>query len=194
MSLVFCTMVGQMIILFILVLPLPQMIRLKIVDLTFVIQRSQNFKVLVVFSIVLMGLQFMDCINRLHRYSGRSDDPLLQSGNLIKHSMTLNYDQLASKFYAQRNLYLSGAILYLQMAIATVITIVRKLVQKEAEYRKLVLNSASTEEDDKEITELKHLIEVKQLDIDTLKKQIKGLQSAYDSLSPEPNTTNKKSD
>lgn len=201
MSLVFCTMVGQMAILFILVLPLPHVIRQKIVDITFTIQKSQNFKVLVVFSFALMALQFMDCIKRLHRYSGYSDNPYFEGsvGSMVHHvaqPISLNYDQLASKFYAQRNLYLSGAILYLQMAIATVVTIVRKMVVKEAEYRKLISGASrgTTKEEDEEITRLKHAIELKQLDIDTLKKQIKGLQSAYDSLTPAPADLDKKSD
>ena len=89
----------------------------KIVDLTFVLQKSQNFRVGIVFSIILMSLQLLDCIQRLNKYADAETNP---------HFPGIDYDRLASKFYSQRNLYLSGAVLYLQVAIGTVVTIVRK--------------------------------------------------------------------
>ena len=60
MSLVFCTLIGQMITLLVLVLPLPYVVRQKIVDLTFALQKNQNFRVGIVFSIILMSLQLLD--------------------------------------------------------------------------------------------------------------------------------------
>ncbi|EGW30645.1 uncharacterized protein SPAPADRAFT_56637 [Spathaspora passalidarum NRRL Y-27907] len=200
MSLVFCTMIAQMIILLVLVLPLPQVVRQQIVSLAQVCQNSQNFKVGVIFSLMLMTLQFLDCLKRLHRYSGAVDNPYFDSSNNHHYEHSLSYDQLASKFYAQRNLYLSGAILYLMLAIATVLAIVKKMVSKEAEYRELAATANDTslksKQEQEEIEKLQQLIDKKQLDIDTFKKQISGLQAAYNDLSPEvkPDLKEKKSE
>ncbi|RLV90340.1 Endoplasmic reticulum transmembrane protein 2 [Spathaspora sp. JA1] len=183
-------MVVQMVVLLILVLPLPQVIRQKIVNFSIICQNSSNFRVGVIFSLMLMTLQFFDCLKRLQRYSGAIDNPYFENSTRHHHyEQPLNYDQLASKFYAQRNLYLSGAILYLMMAIATVMTIVKKMVSKEAEYRELTAKvndtSLKSKEEQEKIEELQQLIDKKQLDIDTFKKQISGLQAAYNELSPE---------
>ncbi|EMG47496.1 YET1 Endoplasmic reticulum transmembrane protein 1 [Candida maltosa Xu316] len=177
MSIVFCTLIVQMVILLTLVLPLPYVVRKKIVDVTFTLQKNQNFRVGVVFSIVLMSLQLFDCIQRLNKYA---------DSELNKNFPGIDYDRLASKFYSQRNLYLSGAILYLMIAIQTVITIVRKMVLKEKIFRESNKKPV-TDDEATAVEKLKHLIELKQQDIDTLKKQISGLQKAYDTLTPEDN-------
>ncbi|EER35263.1 conserved hypothetical protein [Candida tropicalis MYA-3404] len=172
MSLAFCTLIGPMAILLTLVLPLPYVVRQKIVDITFALQKNQNFRVGVVFSIVLMGMQLLDCVQRLRKYAD------IENPNFPG----IDYDRLASKFYSQRNLYLSGAILYLQVAIGTVVTIVRKMVLKEKLFRQ---SKTNTVDDAAEVEKLKHLIELKQQDIDVFKKQVANLQKAYDTLTPE---------
>lgn len=126
-----------------------------------------------------MSLQFYDCLQRLEKYRKVQENDVLQG--------FVNYDKLASKFYSQRNLYLSGAILYLLMGIFTVATIVKKLVLKEKLYRQLVTErdegvKAGGKSDSEELVKVKHLIELKQKDIDALKKQLNGLQNAYDGL------------
>ncbi|KAI5959352.1 YET1 [Candida theae] len=126
-----------------------------------------------------MSLQFYDCLQRLEKFKKVQESDVLQG--------FVNYDKLASKFYSQRNLYLSGAILYLMLSIYTVSTIVRKLVLKEKVYRQLLAErdeglNAPEAGDSEELVKVKHLIELKQKDIDALKKQLNGLQSAYDGL------------
>ena len=63
----------------------------------------------------------------------------------------------------------------MQVAIGTVVTIVRKMVLKEKLYREANIKPA-TDDEATEIEKLKHLIELKQQDIDTFKKQVQGLQ------------------
>lgn len=93
---------------------------------------------------------------------------------------TLTHEQLATKFYSQRNLYLTGAVLYLMLAIRTVTTIVEKLVKKEGEYRELVAKKAGG--DSGEVDKYTELIKIRERDVQGLKKQIEGLQRAYDGL------------
>ncbi|CAD1811557.1 B-cell receptor-associated protein 31-like family protein [Candida parapsilosis] len=179
MSLVFGTMIFQMITLLLFVLPLPLMVRSQIVTLYTKITTAQNFRIFLMFSITLMSLQFYDCIQRLEKYRRVQENDVLQG--------FVNYDKLASKFYSQRNLYLSGAILYLLMGIYTVASIVKKLVLKEKLYRELIAerddgSKTGKSDDSEEIVKVKHLIELKQKDINALKKQLNGLQTAYDGL------------
>ena len=58
------------------------------------------------------------------------------------------------------------------------------MVLKEKLYREANIKPA-TDDEATEIEKLKHLIELKQQDIDTFKKQVQGLQKAYNSLTPE---------
>lgn len=180
MSLVFGALVSQMIGLVVLLLPLPYPIRKKIVELTVVLEKSQHARIGVAFSILLLGLQFFDCLNRLKRYSDSTSD-------------FLSHEQLASKFYAQRNLYLTGAVLYLQVAIATVVSIIRKMVKKETDYRAAKV-TASSEDVDGEIAKYKQLIKLKDQDIAQFKKQLEGLHVAYKDLNPETEGVTKKDD
>lgn len=182
MSLIFGTLVLQMVTLLALVSPLPHPVRSKFVDIEIFLSKLKNFKVGLTFSIILLGMQFMDCVNRLEKL-GHVVNPFKAQVGFFG---TMGYDQLASKFYSQRNLYLTGAVLYLMMSIYTVTTIIKKLVLKEAEYRRLKIAETSGEgkDDSEEILKYKKLIEQKDTDIATFRKQVGGLQKSYDDLNP----------
>ncbi|WLF80261.1 ER 25 kDa transmembrane protein [Lodderomyces elongisporus] len=167
-------------------------LQMSLVFSTMVAQsHSQHFKVVLIFSLVLMSLQFWDCLARLQKYQKIQEQI---NGNPQYGGGFINYDKLASKFYSERNLYLSGAILYLQLCIGTVVTIVKKLVLKqkilrdhsvELKKKGLAGRDAERKKTDEEITEivrLKQLIEVKSRDVKVLKKQIKGMQATYDGM------------
>jgi len=192
MTVVFCTLCAQMTLLLLLVLPLPHIIRTKIVDIAMTLDKSSYFKTGVWFWTTLMTMQVVDCVQRLQRFTGSViDNPYYASDQSSKAKMALTQDQLASKFYAQRNLYISGAVLYLMVSIFTVLTIVKKMVLKQKAIRNFK-PSASNEE---EIEKYTQLLKMKQQDIDTLKKQIAGLQKSYDGLTDSKvSSTEKKND
>lgn len=181
MSLVFATLVVQMGVLVVLLLPLPHSVRVRIVDLTWVLQRSNQFRVVVVFTSLLLGLQFVDCLRRLDRFNATS----ASFRGYQNMSGTLTHEQLASKFYSQRNLYLTGAVLYLGLSIGTVVTILRKLAKKEADFRALARPGAG--DDQSEVEKYELLIKRRETEIAALKKQVLGLQRAYDELTPASN-------
>lgn len=168
MTLVFVTLVSEMAILLLLVLPLPHLVRRKFIGTIDVLQKNQNVKVGIIFFTVILGLQFVDCVNRLQKMDFIKN-PYYASSNGM-----LNNEQLASKFYSQRNLYLSGAVLYLELAIYSVITIVRKLVLKETKLR--------AGNDDGEVEKYTELVKLREKDIEVLRKQIDGIQREYDGL------------
>lgn len=185
MSLVFATLMFEMLVLVAFILPLPLVVRQRFIDGVDLLRKLKNFQVGCVFTTVLLVMQFYDCLNRLNKYDYVSN-PYYTTTSAADHKIRtpLTSEQVASKFYSQRNLYITGAVLYLELAIATVLPILRRLVAKETEYRKLsaaekaTLSNTGTTEKEK----LQKLIAAKDLDIATFKKQIKGLQSSYDQL------------
>lgn len=181
MTLVFVTLCIEMAILFLFVLPLPHAVRRKLITVIDLLRNLNNFKIGLGFFTAVLALQFIDCANRLQRLDYLKN-PYFTTSNNSSSSMLTN-DQLAAKFFSQRNLYLSGAVLYLELSIYTVGTILRKLVSKEENLRQLNVKPefASAGE---EASKYKELISKKQQDIDTLKKQVDGLQKSYDGLTP----------
>lgn len=179
MTLVFGVLVAEMVVLFVYLLPMPFLVRRKLVNGAAAIRQNANFKVGLVFSTILMALQFMDCLKKLQRYAIIENPYFAQ--NTARGSDML-YDQLALKFYAQRNLYITGAVLYLGLSINTVVSLLRNLVSKEAELRKVQLAPKETDSDVLEL--LRKELKLRELDIETMTKQLKSAQVAYDSLTP----------
>lgn len=179
MSLVFGVLITEMVVLFIYLLPMPFIVRQKLVDGAAAVRRNTNFKVALVFSTVLMSLQFMDCLKKLKRYA-HTDNPYFAQ-NAVRGSDML-YDQLALKFYAQRNLYITGAVLYLGLSINTVVLILRDLVSRKAELRKLLL--ATRGSDATVVEHLRKEVHQRELDLEIMKKQLSSALAAYDSLTP----------
>lgn len=177
MTMVFGALLTQMVIVSILLVPLPYIVRSKIVNVWASVRKNSNFKVGLIFVSGILVLQFVDCVQKLQKFHRKQNldsiaGPQLGGGLLL--------DQLASKFYAQRNLYLSGAVLYLGLSIHTVLLIVGKLVAKETLYR--TAQKEVQKDGSEEIDTLKEKIRKRDVEIAAMKKQIEGVQKAYDSL------------
>lgn len=181
MSIVFAVLVTEMVVLFIYLLPMPFVIRRNLVNGAAALRQNANFKVGLVFSSILMALQFTDCVKKLQRYAHTDNPYYAQMANAARGGDML-YDQLALKFYAQRNLYITGAVLYLALSINTVVSILRNLVTKEAALRKL--QQEPKHDDSEVVAELKKQLKQKETDLETMKKQLKSAQTAYDALTP----------
>lgn len=123
---------------------------------------SSNFKIGFWFYTIVLALQFIDCLNRLNKFDYVSNPYYTTSLPTMMKS-----EQLASKFYSQRNLYISGAVLYLELAIYTVSTIVRKLVAKQDRLQSLSVGEFADESE--EIEKYKQLIKQKDQEIEKLK-------------------------
>ncbi|CUM67092.1 uncharacterized protein PRCAT00004781001 [Priceomyces carsonii] len=188
MTLVFGLMTAEMAYLLVLLLPLPFAIRKKILQLSEMVKSSQRFKVTLIFFTILLGMQFMDCLNRLKKLEFQRNPYFTQD----YQPQRISYDQLASKFYSQRNLYITGAVLYLELSIFTVMKVFKKIVLKEESFRSLL--SKVPPKEDEEVEKYKSLIKKKQLDIDTFRKQIEGLQASYDDLNKNESEYDKKTE
>ncbi|KAL6950027.1 hypothetical protein ACO0QE_000697 [Hanseniaspora vineae] len=118
LTLLFLLLVTEMAILFVLLMPLPHMVRKRIGYMYNNLKASSQMKtVLVVFSILVSSL-FADSIKRGSR-------PLPLDRNLVTP------DMLATKAYHQRNIYISGFILYFGLCIPIVMGVIAKLVKYE---------------------------------------------------------------
>lgn len=177
MSIVFATLVAQMSFLFVLVTPLPFAVRKQVVDFTFFLQKNKHYNMFVSFFLLLMGLQTADCVQKLQRFHKTQNPYFAENVN-----KPLSYDQLASKFYAQRNLYISGAVLYLTIATYTVVTIVRKLVVKEEAIRLVESGKVASPNEADDAAKLQQKLDKKEKEISALQKQVDGLQRQYNSL------------
>jgi predicted transcriptional regulator len=97
---------------------------------------------------------------------------------------------MARLFYSQRNVYITGAILFLTVAIPTVFTIVRRLIK----YEELKQQSLDPKLVSDKIKELQAQLEAKARDLETLQKQKRGLEHSYDELADKLNVDSPKSD
>ena len=68
MSLVFGALILEMVTLLLMVLPLPHPVRVKIMDIATVLRNLKNFKIGFWFTVILLSMQFADCIQRLQRF------------------------------------------------------------------------------------------------------------------------------
>lgn len=188
MSLYFTTLFAlltiEMVTLFMVVLPLPFRIRRIIYKGYY--KWSSNTQVKTVYYIFggLVGLLFIDSWKRAQvkvslyhhkKYSDGSTDP----------SAVTPIQALASRAYNQRNVYISGFILYFMVCIPTVMTIVRRLIK----YQNLINEQNEKHPEDaqkkqivenKEINELREKLREKEVSLQGLQKQVKNLEEYFD--------------
>lgn len=110
----------------------------------------------------------------------------------------------ARKFYSQRNLYLCGFTLFLSLILNRTYTMVLEVLRLEDEVKSLKGEKPASDKTSSklgeagglgEIATLKRKLEEKDRDIETLKKQSKGLNDEYnrlgDQVSPQDPTPKK---
>lgn len=170
----FTLLVLQMTALAILVFPLPLVLRKKAFMIYQRAYDSKELRTVGVVTTVLIGLQFSDSL----RSSWKWHREYTQN-----HSMVTSADLLARRFYSQRNLYISGAILFLTLAIPTVFSIVRRLIKYE-ELKRKANDPKAVEE---RVEQLTKQLASKDLDLKTLQKQKSGLETSYNKLADQLN-------
>lgn len=156
MSLYFTTLflllTVEMVMLFIFVLPLPFRIRRGIFSTYNQLTAKQQIKTIIFITGCLVGLLFIDSWKRSQiRVSLYHND---NSGSIGSSAVT-PIQALASRAYNQRNMYISGFILYFSICIPTVMSIVKRLVKyqgliNEQEKQKLNKPSSNSKKDSNE--------------------------------------------
>ena len=200
-TLLFVLLTLEMAVLFVLVLPLPYTIRKTAYQTYNKLAVNTQVKTVVIIVGVIVGLLFADSWKRAqisvhlfhHNISLESD----REGRYDPRAVTPT-QALASRAYNQRNVYISGFILYFMVGIATVMSIMRRLVKYQGLLRekKGGKTASTTPEDDKEVEELKKELLLKQKDLEAMQTQVTNAQKFFDEQNKpaEASTSDKKSE
>ncbi|PFH46500.1 hypothetical protein AMATHDRAFT_69659 [Amanita thiersii Skay4041] len=193
-TLTFLLLAAEMLTFCILVAPFPYTVRRKFFG--FLSRSALVAKVAygVKISFIFVGILFVDALQRMfrvvaeteHARSGPSQDVRVES-NLA-----------ARKFYAQRNVYLTGFCLFLSLVLTRTFYILLDLIHVQDEYDKLKKQVAAKSRDTapqnqdaaKEVAELKKklaTLEAKDRDFETLKKQAAQQAAEFDRLATKYN-------
>ncbi|KAI8087814.1 endoplasmic reticulum protein [Gilbertella persicaria] len=193
--LTFGILVTEMILFGLLVLPLPS--RWRHLSLKFISTSPAMAKAMYVLKIVFgfIFILFIDTINRLQRIESEVE------GEQHHHDYSYETSIKAKRFYAQRNLYLTGFTLFLSLILERTSALVLELLQREEDLKKAKTETTeitkgqqrliNMEDDYKkqidvlqvQIKELKR----QKLDYETLKKQADQQQKEYSRLADEHN-------
>lgn len=164
-----------MVALAVLVFPLPLSVRRHAFQLYRKIYESESLRTTTRVGTFLVLIMFVDSLTSTWKIQSMVDG--------TKSSYQQRSDLLARRFYSQRNIYITGAVLFLSLAIPTVFTILRRLIK----YDELKMKALDAALIDKRVKELTLELERKQRDLDTLQKQKKGLERSYDDLADKVN-------
>ncbi|KAI8066711.1 B-cell receptor-associated protein 31-like-domain-containing protein [Gongronella butleri] len=138
---------------------------------------------------------FIDTINRLQRLDVEEDNEQRH------HDYAFEANQRAKKFYAQRNLYLTGFTLFLSLILERTSALVIQMLKREEELESARKESALVGKDQQRLIDMENdykkqvntlKAEIKALkdqerDFDTLKKQASQQAAEYDRLADERN-------
>jgi len=188
-TLTFLLMVAEMATFCLLVMPLPFSVRRKMFTFfsenAFVAKLAYGLKI----SFIFVAILFLDAVQRMMRLSAKND--VAQNKEGIQDVRT-ETNFAARKFYAQRNLYLTGFTLFLSIIITRTFYILLDLVHVQDEYAKLKKSTATSSKNTiaskdqaLQIEELKAQLSTLQSqdrDFANLKKQAKQQADEYDRL------------
>ncbi|GME71449.1 unnamed protein product [[Candida] boidinii] len=207
MTLIFGTLVFEMAILTIFVLPLPHKVQDKFVLIFYKLYENQNVKIGTGFFLSLISIIFFDAL-RISIPSIPSDDSidLLSTNNFgetglfsgdknagtgvqANNNYIINpWEARSKKFHAQRNLYITGAVLFFAASIFTIVMLLKNTVKNKEiliTIKKGQDEKGDVKRDPNELTLtefelLKEELKKKETDAVILRKQYEGLSKSYD--------------
>ncbi|CAO3629577.1 unnamed protein product [Mucor fragilis] len=195
-ALTFGILVTEMIVFGLLVLPLPS--RWRHAMLKFASTSPMMAKAMYALKIIFgfIFVLFIDTINRLNRIESE-----VEGEKSHHHDYGYETSIKAKRFYAQRNLYLTGFTLFLSLILERTSALVLELLQREEELKKAKTETAEVtkgqqrlidmEDDYKKKVDVLN-VQIKELkrqnlDFETLKKQANQQSVEYNRLADEHN-------
>ncbi|KAI5990379.1 B-cell receptor-associated protein 31-like-domain-containing protein [Pisolithus albus] len=196
-SLTFLLLAAEMVTFCLLVFPLPYTIRKNVFrflsESPIVAKVAYALKI----SFIFVGILFMDALQRMFRVTAEAD--MLKTNQGMQDVRTES-SIAARKFYAQRNMYLTGFCLFLSLVLTRTFYIILDLIHTQEEYAKLkkaasisYVSGIFPEDQSKQIEDLKKKLaesEARSRDFETLKKQAAQQATEYDRLATEFNKSN----
>ena len=180
LTILFGLLVLQMTSLLILSLPLPTLLRKVVVKLydQFLFKSSQVKTVLLVINVLVISL-FVDSYKR-------ASVPLPKTEN----GLMLQPEILATKAYHQRNVYISGFILYSMIVIPVMLGLITKVTKLSTEISTYKSNIAEEKEENEDIKALKQKLDSKIKSLEVLEKQYANRKSFVDEQKLDKDTNN----
>jgi len=196
-SLTFLLLAAEMVTFCLLVSPLPYTVRKRLFSFLshspIIAKVAYGLKI----SFIFVAILFADALQRMFRITAESDLAKSNRGGVITDARS-DTNLAAKKFYAQRNVYLTGFCLFLSLVLTRTFYIILDLLRTQEEYANLKKSTTSSsrasgaqnEDATKEIADLKKQLEQAkktQRDFDILKKQASQNNAEYDRLATELN-------
>jgi len=205
-TLTFCLLAAEMVTFCLLVMPLPFAVRKKLFSFMSESPIVGKIAYALKISFIFVGILFVDALQRMFRVTAEGD--LARSKEGVQDVRTeTNY--AARKFYAQRNMYLTGFTLFLSLILTRTYYIMLDLNHTQDEYAKLKKATSAqsranlaNKDQATDVAALKSklaALEAQERDFETLKKQAKQQAEEYDRLAIKYNEatgakSNKKAD
>ncbi|GMM40512.1 Yet1 protein [Hanseniaspora uvarum] len=170
LTILFGLLVLQLTSLLILSLPLPTLLRRALVKIydQFLFKSSQVKTILIVVNILVVSL-FVDSYKR-------ASVPLPKTEN----GLMLQPEILATKAYHQRNVYISGFILYSMIVIPIMLGLITKVTKLSTEISTYKTKANDDKEEDEELKALKQKLNSKIKSFEVLEKQYANRKSFVD--------------
>lgn len=168
---VFVVLMTEMVVVSLLVMPLPHPVRRQLVNFALLLWNTVQIRVTIFVTGGLITLLFVDAAQRSVKYPIFADDskhPVVDSHLKHGYNELLNSDQLAKKFYHQRNFYLTGIVIYLSLAIPTIINLLNKIVKWDDKFNSPAAATKTSKQD----------LGKADAEIEVLKKSIAELQQS----------------
>ncbi|KLO18743.1 endoplasmic reticulum protein [Schizopora paradoxa] len=190
-SLTFMLLAAEMATFVFVVAPLPYAVRRKVFTFlseSYIVSKlAYGLKI----SFIFVGVLFLDAMQRMYRISAEAEIAK-QGGTTPIHDARAEASFAARKFYAQRNVYLTGFCLFLSLILARTFYIILDFIHTQDSYLKLQkeMKDGGKGDQTKQIAELKAELaaaKAKARDFEVLRKQAQQQQTEYDRLATEYN-------
>lgn len=181
-NLIFGLLVIEMALFTLLSLPLPSKIRRPLIKTVAAPFQSREVTIAIRCILVFVLILFVDSVNRV---ASVNEELLGLTENILgtaQQAFVSDRSEIqARKFYAQRNLYLTGFTLFLTLIVTRTYGLVAELLQLKED----VKNTPDITESNEKVKSLLKELKEKDEKMDILKSQADCLRKEYDSLSDE---------
>ncbi|KAJ3998397.1 endoplasmic reticulum protein [Lentinula boryana] len=176
-SLTFLLLATEMVTFTTLVIPFPFAVRKRV--FTFLSESPIVAKIAygIKISFIFVGILFFDALQRMFRITAESDMAKNNQQGMGVGDVRTETSFAARKFYAQRNVYLTGFTLFLSLVLTRTFAISLDLIHSQEEYAKLKKASPSSGSD----------IEKKAREYDSLKAKFDSQTKEYNQLADKYN-------
>ncbi|KAI9511233.1 B-cell receptor-associated protein 31-like-domain-containing protein [Russula earlei] len=184
-SLTFALLASEMFTFCIFVAPLPFKIRRKLFRFLSESQTVAKVAYGLKISFIFVGVLFVDAVQRMFRIT--TEVEAAKSIGQGIQDVRAETSIAARKFYAQRNVYLTGFCLFLSLVLTRTFLIIQDLIHLQDEYAKLKKATADNSRNNVLAGDQTREIERLKKDLEALKEQARSQAKEYDRLADQYN-------